>query len=114
MQSNLKAGDYLIFQLEAGYALLRLLAVEDDVWHVAAYEDFFLDVDAAEVAIELGSLRVTAPHLALTPRAFESTQTARIVNKPLTSEELAPLDAWRAKADREISDRSVRLMLGWR
>jgi hypothetical protein len=115
MQSDLKPGDYLMFQLEAGYALLRLLAVDDGtVWHVAAYEDFFLDVDGAEAAIEQGSLRVTAPHIALTHRAFESTQTARIVNKPLSPDELTALDEWRLNANREVADRSVRLMLGWR
>src|SRR4051812_24952315 len=115
MQSDLKPGDFLVFQLEAGYALLRLLAVDDgSVWHVAAYEDFYLDVESAEAAIERGGLRVSAPHVALTGRAFESTQTARIVNKPLDADELKALDGWRAKPDREVSDRSIRLMLGLR
>jgi hypothetical protein len=115
MQSDLKPGDFLVFQLEAGYALLRLLAVDDgSVWHVAAYEDFFLDVDSAEAAIERGPLRVSAPHVALTARAFESTQTARIANAPLTSEELSRLDEWRRAPAAEVSDRSIRLMLGLR
>ena len=38
-------GDDLIFQLESGFGLLRLLAVEGEgaetVWHLLAYDDFF-------------------------------------------------------------------------
>src|SRR5687768_4758582 len=50
------AGDFLIFQLESGYALLRVLDVSgggaETVWHLAAYKDFFLDPDTADLAIE--------------------------------------------------------------
>src|SRR3982751_929578 len=119
MSQNFKPGDFLVFQLEAGFALLRLLKVDDDgsnkVWHVAAYDDFFPDVESAEeAATQPGSLKVSNPHLALTTRVFESTQVARLLNIPLTETEQLPVNAWYEGSEHEISDRSVRLMLGLR
>ncbi len=119
MSQNFQPGDFLLFQLEAGFALLRLLAVdeleEDLIWHLAAYDDFYLDVDMAETAINGGtSLRVSQPHLALTTRAFESTQVAKIANIPLTEAETAPLLQWQNDENRAVSDKSVRLLLGLR
>ena len=119
MQDNLQSGDFLVFQLEAGFALLRLLAVDDiggeKSWHVAAYGDFFLDVESAEIALaNLEKLPVTNKHLALTNRAFENTQVAKIANIRLTAHETEALDQWRSDPDREISDRSIRLLLGLR
>ena len=117
MSQDLKAGDFLVFQLEAGFGVLRLLAVDADggekTFHVAAYGDFFPDVDTAELAAARGSLKVDRDHLALTERAFESTQTARIANTPLNDNEMAALNSWRAKGG-EVSDKSVRLLLGLR
>ena len=110
-------GDFLIFQLESGYALLRVLAVDDNegVWHLAAYKDFFLDTDAVDKALdEPASLSVERPHLALTNRAFESTQVARMRNAPLTDNDLEGYELWKGAEDREVSDRSVRLLLGLR
>ena len=119
MSQNFRPGDFLVFQLEAGFALLRLLAVDgadgDKVWHIAAYGDFFLDVDNAETAIsDLHGLSINSSHMALTNRAFESTQVARIANVPLTDRESEALNAWRSDPNREVSDRSVRLLLGLR
>jgi len=119
MSQNFQPGDFLVFQLESGFALLRLLAADDTdgakIWHIAAYGDFFADVESAETAaIAMESLSVANPHIALTNRAFESTQVARIANVPLKDDELAPLSVWRSDPDRQTSDRSVRLMLGIR
>ena len=119
MSQNFQPGDFLVFQLEAGFALLRLLAVDEmdgeKIWHIAAYGDFFLDVETAEAALaDLRGLSVNSSHLALTNRAFESTQVARIANIPLVAQEIEPLDTWRNAPNREVSDRSVRLMLGLR
>jgi hypothetical protein len=119
MSQNFQPGDFLVFQLESGFALLRLLAMDEidaaKIWHVAAYGDFFADVESAETAaINIGKLALAHPHIALTNRAFESTQVARISNLPLTDDELAPLSTWRNEPDHNISDRSVRLMLGVR
>ena len=118
MSQNFQSGDFLVFQLEAGFALLRFLAVDDDesgkVWHVAAYGDFFPDVESAEAAAKNNSLPVSNPHLALSNRAFESTQVARIINVPLIDIEIEPLAAWRNDPNRHVSDRSVRLLLGLR
>jgi hypothetical protein len=114
MPRDFQPGDFLIFQLESGYGLLRLLATDDHdgdrVWHLAAYDDLFLDVDAIEMALENPEkLNLTHPHLALTSRAFESTQVARIQNVPLTESERN-----RANGGEEVSDRSIRLLLGLR
>src|SRR5215218_274240 len=119
MLQEFDPGDVLVFQLESGYALLRVLAVEQadgkDIWHVAAYSDLFLDVDSAEAALaDAASLRISEPHIALTNRAFESTQVARITNIPLMDGDIVALESWRRDPDRQVSDRSVRLMLGLR
>jgi len=119
MPQNFRPGDFLIFQLESGYGLLRVLAIEesrrDTVWHLAAYSDLFPDVETAEAALENPStLSISHPHLALTNRAFESTQVARLKNEPPTNEELQSFEAWKQNSDHEISDRSVRLRLGLR
>lgn len=119
MSQNFQPGDFLVFQLESGFALLRLLAVDEidgeKVWHIAAYGDFFPDVDAAEAAAAAPAvLSISNPHIALTSRAFESTQVANIANIPLTPAEHKQLDDWRNDSHREVSDRSVRLMLGLR
>ncbi|MFT3745219.1 MAG: hypothetical protein QM785_13110 [Pyrinomonadaceae bacterium] len=118
MSQNFQPGDFLVFQLEAGFALLRLLEVEstgsDAVWHLAAYQDLFLDVESAENATKGNALTISEPHLAVTTRAFESTQVARLSNLPLTEPEIEPLRQWKNDPTREVSDRSVRLMLGLR
>ena len=118
MSQNFQAGDYLIFQVESGYGLLRILAIDDSggekVWHLAAYNELFFDIETADAALgEPQNLTVSIPHVALTNRAFEATQTARMTNVPLTDEELKPLINWRNGAA-EVSDRSIRLMLGLR
>jgi hypothetical protein len=119
MSQNFQPGDYLVFQLEAGYALLRLLGTNvdqgDTIWHLSAYSDFFADIESAEAAINARhTFSVSIPHAALTNRAFESTQVARLSNVPLTEAELSPLATWSKREDREVSDRSIRLMMGFR
>lgn len=119
MSQNFQPGDYLIFQLESGYGLLRVLAIdvrpEDTVWHLAAYSDLFLDIETADAALDRStSMPVSHRHLALTNRAFESTQVARMRNVPLHAGELEAFEHWKQDEDREVSDRSVRLMLGLR
>lgn len=119
MSQTLHPGDFLVFQLEAGYGLLRVLDFEDDgrgrVWHLAAYSDLFLNVDSAETAaMNPTSLGIALGHVALTDRAFESTQVAKIANLELTAGELAPLERWREDPNHAVSDRSIRLMIGLR
>lgn len=119
MSQDFQAGDFLIFQLEAGFGLLRILAIDesanDTIWHLAGYNEFFLDTEMADTALETPEvLTISHPHIALTNRAFESTQVARMKNLPLTPEELQPYESWQRLPNREISDRSVRLMLGLR
>ena len=45
----------MIFQLESGFGLLRVIAVEENesgtVWHLMAYEELFPSVEAAENAL---------------------------------------------------------------
>jgi hypothetical protein len=119
MSQNFQAGDYLIFQVESGYGLLRILGIDERdgerLWHLAAYNELFFDIETADAALlNPQSLTVSIPHVALTNRAFEATQTARMTNVPLTDAELKPLADWRANAAAEVSDRSIRLMLGLR
>ena len=112
------AGDDLIFQLESGFGLLRVLAVEgegaDTVWHLLAYDDFFPDVESAEAALaEKRQLPVRKPHMALTNRAFERTPAARLGNRPVVDDELIEYRKW-LDSERSVSDRSALLMLGIR
>jgi hypothetical protein len=112
---SFQAGDYLIFQIESGFGLLRVLDVQADetaekIWHVAAYNELFPDVEFADVAIQNGGLTINIPHVALTNRAFESTQVSKMENKPLNEDELMVYRNW----DGEISDRSIRLIIGLR
>ena len=117
MPQEFAPGDFLVFQLEAGFGLLRVLGSEDDdgdkVWHLAAYRDLFLDVDSAEEAIKRPeSLSIEIPHVALTNRAFESTQVAKLASAPI--DEPPALNEWKADPARQIQDRSIRLLLGLR
>ncbi len=119
MSQNFQAGDFLIFQIESGYGLLRILAIDESadgtIWHLSAYNEMFMDIDMADAAIEnFSNLTVSYPHLALTNRAFESTQVARMKNQLLTENELQPFEDWRESANRKISDLSIRLLLGLR
>ena len=119
MSQNFQAGDFLIFQIESAYSLLRILAIEESesgtVWHLAAYNEMFLDIDTADAVLENSeNLTVSNPHLALTNRAFESTQVAIMKNEPLSGNDLKAFENWKQNPNREVSDRSVRLMLGLR
>jgi len=119
MSQEFQAGDFLVFQIESGYAMLRVLAVDDfaheTVWHVAVYRDFYLDVDSADAAASSPeTLKADIDHVALTDRAFESTQVAKLKNIPLQASETEPYEKWKSSSDREISDRSIRLHLGLR
>lgn len=118
MSQNFQAGDYLIFQIESGFGLLRLLAISENdgelVWHLAAYNEMFLDVESADMALENRMpLTNSIPHVALTNRAFESTQTARMMNAPLNDSDFQALEDWK-NSERKISDLSIRLLLGLR
>ena len=113
-----KPGDNLVFQLESGFGIMRVIAVgEQDgepVWHVSVLEDFYPDVEFAEAALDSGSaLPLRAEHIALTNYAFEKTEAARLNNTPVRDEELAAYRRWQSSGA-EPSHRSVRHMLGFR
>lgn len=114
------AGDFLIFQVESGFGLMRVLDVEqsesgDTIWHISAYEELFLDVELADLALEnYQNLKVVIPHAAMTNRAFEATQVSKMCNKPLESNDLKAFANWKQNPQREIIDRSIRLLLGLR
>src|SRR5579885_108253 len=111
-------GDDLVFQVESGFGLIRVLALEGEgrekVWHLLVYQDFYPDVETAEAALASGRrLEVREPHLALTEHAFEKTPAARLDNRPVTEDELAAVRRWRESGGKP-HDRSVLLMLGMR
>lgn len=118
MSQELAPGDFLIYQLEAGFGLLRLLAADGDgdetIWHVCSYEDFFPDVDLAVAAVTQSEPRKSIELITLTNRAFESTQVAKLFNLPISDSEKDIVNAWRSSDHREVSDRSIRLLLGFR
>jgi hypothetical protein len=118
MERTFAPGDDLIFQLESGFGLLRVVAVDQReskiTWHLLAYEEFFPDVESAERALsDPSSLHVRTPHMALTERAFERTPAARLGNRPVTDSERIAYQRWIESAG-EVSDRSALLMLGIR
>ena len=118
MTQSFLPGDDLIFQLESGFGLLRVIAIDEregkPVWHLMAYEELFPDVESAESALaDPVSLHVRRPHMALTDRAFERTPAARLGNRSVTNDELAEYNDWVA-TNGTVSDRSALLMLGLR
>ena len=118
MEQTFTAGDDLIFQLESGFGLLRVIAVDEHdsgtVWHLLAYEELFPDVESAERALaESSALHIRNPHMALTERAFERTPAARLGNRPVTDVERVAYLQW-TESGGEVSDRSALLMLGIR
>ncbi len=113
------SGDDLLFQLESGFGLLRVLAVEERegklVWHLLAYEELFPDAEEAERTLaQPETLHVRVAHMALTDRAFERTPAARLGNRPVDESELTEYRAWSEKSESVVSDRSALLMLGLR
>ena len=118
MSQPFAPGDDLIFQLESGYGLLRVIAVDErdgqNIWHLSAYEELFGDVESAERALASpDGLHFRRKHMALTERAFERTPAARIGNRPVTDSERALHDDWN-RSGGQVSDRSALLMLGLR
>jgi hypothetical protein len=119
MAQSFAPGDDLIFQLESGFGLLRVLAVEEretegTVWHLLAYEELFPDVERAEAALaNPESLHVRKSHMALTDRAFERTPAARLGNRSVSEDELSAYREWIERGG-QVSDRSALLMLGLR
>jgi len=125
MAQTFTAGDDLIFQLESGFGLLRVIAIDPPIdpiaqrdsrtiWHLLAYEELFPDVESAERALaEPAALHVRNPHMALTDRAFERTPAARLGNRPVTDVERVAYLQWTERGG-EVSDRSALLMLGIR
>jgi len=119
MSQSFAAGDYLTFQLESGYGLLRILAVEGEgaerLWHISVYEELFPDIEPAEKALDHPELLHTSKaHLALTERAFERTPAAKLGHAPLAENELAAYHHWDESAERSVFDRSLLLLLGMR
>ena len=118
MALSFAPGDDLVFQMESGFGLLRVLGSEGEgpgaVWHLLVYQEFYADVESAEAALAAGRpLAAREPHIALTEHAFEKTPAARLTNRPVTDVELEPLRRWRAEGG-PVHDRSVLLMLGMR
>ncbi|HKG15280.1 MAG TPA: hypothetical protein VKB12_18290 [Pyrinomonadaceae bacterium] len=111
-------GDDLVFQVESGFGLIRVLAREGEgrgrVWHILVYRDFYPDVESADAALASGrELEAREPHLALTEHAFEKTPAARLGNRPVNINELEALERWRETRG-GVQDRSVLLLLGMR
>jgi hypothetical protein len=99
--------------------MLRILAIEEEsgelIWHLAAYENLFLDHEMAEAALmDPASLKFSIPHMALTNRAFERTPTARLINRAISDFEKLLVENWKSDPNHEVSDRSVLLMMGLR
>jgi hypothetical protein len=118
MDQPFKPGDFLIFQLESGFGLLRVIAIDEregqTVWHLMAYEELFPDIETAERTIASAeSLHVRQPHMALTSRAFERTPAARLGSREINAQERAGYERW-LHGDQKVSDRSALLMLGLR
>lgn len=112
------AGDNLIFQLESGFGLMRVLAVDEaqaeTIWHLTVFEDFYPDIETAERALEhLDALQVRRAHLALSTYALEKTPAAKLDNQPLRDEEANFRRTWEVSGS-PVANRSVLLMLGLR
>ena len=113
-----KPGDNLVFQLESGFGLLRVIARDErggeTIWHIAVFEDFYPDVETAEDALKnIATLSLRVPHLAFSNYALEKTPAAQLSNTPVGDAELLAYRLWQEQGG-EVSNRSVLLMLGFR
>jgi len=118
MAQTFAPGDDLIFQLESGFGLLRVIATEErdtgTIWHLMAYEELFPDVESAEKALATPDLlHIRKAHMALTDRAFERTPAARLGNRAVTDAERSAYQQW-IEGGGEVADLSALLMLGLR
>ena len=118
MAQSFAPGDDLIFQLESGFGLLRVIEIEErdsgTVWHLMAYEELFPDVESAERALAApDALHIRKAHMALTDRAFERTPAAKLGNRTVSTAERSAFRQW-IETGGEVSDRSALLMLGLR
>jgi hypothetical protein len=118
MALDFAPGDDLVFQVESGFGLMRVLAFEGEgrerVWHILVCYDFYPDVESAEAALATGrTLAAREPHIALTEHAFEKTPAARLMNHPVRDDELEALRRWRQEGG-TVHDRSVLLLIGMR
>lgn len=118
MNTQFKPGDNLVFQLESGFGVLRVLVVEeiegDTIWHLSVYEDLYPDVETAEIALATSTrMLLRTPHLAVTNYAFEKTAASKLDNQPVSDEELAAYRLWKETGG-DASNRSVVMMLGFR
>ncbi len=120
MAQNFDPGDFLLYQLEAGFGLIRILAIDrddagGDIWHLSVYRELFPDVDTAESALSnISELHLDKNHLALTERAFDRTPTAKLANRTLEETELKGYRDWQVSEERKVFDRSLLLLLGMR
>jgi hypothetical protein len=118
MTDGFALGDILVFQIESGYGLMKVIGIDTaasgTVWHVKAYRDLFMDVETADAAAAVSeSLATEIPHVAMTDRAFESTQVSVMAREPVNDDEEAAVNTWRANGGKP-SDRSIRLLMGLR
>jgi hypothetical protein len=118
MPAQYSPGDFLVFQLESGFGVIRILGIDElsdgTVWHLMVFEDFFPDVQSAEEAlVSASSMRPRLPHIAITDRAFERSPAAKVGSSPLTEDEINRHRDWLLKGA-PVSDRSVFQMLGMR
>src|SRR5438874_11442694 len=98
MAENFVSGDDLVFQLESGFGLLRVIAVEERegqrIWHLLAYEEVFPDIESAERALRRPGLReIRKAHMAVAQGALERTPAARLGNRTGTDAERGAYEA---------------------
>lgn len=118
MSQNFKSGDFLIFQIESGFGLLKLIGITEDsegpIWHLRAFYELFLDVDSADQALsQHPALTVSLSHVALTNRAFLATQVAIMKSSDLAEDELQSVENWRTSGE-SPTDSPIRMLLGLR
>jgi hypothetical protein len=118
MSQNFKPGDFLIFQIESGFGLLKLLGIsgshEEPIWHLRAFNELFLDIETAEAALNSPEqLTISLNHAAITNRAFLATQVAILKSHLISEEEEATVATWRGQGT-TTTDSPIRLLLGLR
>ena len=118
MSQNFTPGDYLIFQIESGYGLLKIIGLtgpsDDPVWHLKAFQELFLDIDTADLALlDPSTLTVSMHHAALTNRAFLATQVSIMTKGSVETEETSLVTDWEVKGAIP-TDSPIRMLLGLR
>lgn len=102
--NDLKPGDVCSIENDsASFGVMKILAIEDSVFHIKIYRNKYPQrpeqTEISELTIEpdTANLNFGIPHLALTKNSFSKWKPKFIRNENVTEEEVTFLNIWKTK-----------------